>query len=167
VFGSEPNCCHIGSLGCKYSWTGNLGTVWGQSRNLSELDRLSEGFPVGPFVDLFNAVVCAIWYYNIPKIMDSTSSNHLLHILRFAISNILESTVFVLYFLLLCIKGVNSSVVSPNIRLMPFLPNMQEPKLLTCCWWSLLWWGTDDIMHCFARKGHHYYMHEFLPWHDT
>ena len=133
MFGSEPNCSQIGGLGCKYTRTSNWSMVQGQSPNLSELGRLLVGFPVGPSVDSFNAVVFAVSHYSIAKIMDSTSSNHLLHILRFALSTILHSMVFLLYFVLLPIKTVNCSVMSSNIRVIPSLPTMQDQKLLTLC----------------------------------
>ena len=53
------------------------------------------------------------------KIAYSTSSNHFMHVLQFAISIILEFVFFLLYFVFLPIKAVNSSVMYSNFHVMP------------------------------------------------
>jgi len=61
----------------------------------------------------------------------STSSNHFLHVLQFAIMIILESMYLLSYVVFLPIKVVNSSVMRLNNHAMPSLPNLQELTLIT------------------------------------
>ena len=165
--GPEPKGYQMSGPGCQYTPTGISGTVQGKSHNLSELGGLSVGSPAGPSVDSFDALVSAVWKWYLPKIMYSTSSDHSLHVLQFAISIILESVVFLLYFVFLPIQAVNSSVISSNNCAMPSLPDKQDQKLMTLRWCSLSWWRNKDIMHRLAWNGDHYYLYELLPQRDT
>ena len=56
-----------------------------------------------------------------------------MHVLLFTISIILESVLFLLYFVFLPVMVENTSVMSLNICMMPQLPNMQGQKVLTHC----------------------------------
>ena len=58
--GSEPNSCQTGGPGRQYTRTVNSGTIRWKSHKPSELPGLSVGFPAGPSVDSYNALVFAV-----------------------------------------------------------------------------------------------------------
>jgi len=53
------------------------------------------------------------------------------------------------------------------IRMMPWLPNMQDPKLLTVQWRLFCQCGTVYVMHCVGWKGRHYFIYDLLPQSDS
>jgi hypothetical protein len=59
-YGSEPNNCDIGGLGCQQTRTINLGTVQCNSPNPSGLGGLTAGCPACPSVDLYKVLVFAV-----------------------------------------------------------------------------------------------------------
>ena len=146
---SQLNCCQIGSPGCQYTRTINSGTVQCKSPNLSELGGLSSGHAAGPSVDSYNALVFAVRWLYVIKIMHLAASNLFLHVLQCAILIILESVFFLSYDIFLPRKVVTSAVISSYIRAMPWLPIIQDQKLLTVSWHSLPWWGNIYMLYCF------------------
>ena len=51
---------------------------------------------------------------------------------------------------------VNNSVMNAKISVMTWLPNMQQPKLLTLRWRSFSEWGDDCGAVSFANKSCQY-----------
>jgi len=165
--GSKQNSCEIGILGRQNTRTINLGLVKWTSPNSSDFGGLSAGCPAFPSVDSYSALVFAVYQSCVIVMAYSTSSNVFTHAMQFAILIILESKLFLVYFVFLSIKAVNSSVMSSSICVMTSLPNMQNLKLLMLCWRSFSWWGNIDVMHCFNWKGHHNFVYEGLPQRDS
>jgi len=56
----ELNHCQICGPGPQCSQTVDAGTVRWKSTNPTELERLSAGFPVGPSIDSYNALIVAV-----------------------------------------------------------------------------------------------------------
>jgi len=101
------------------------------------------------------------------KIAYSTSNDPLLNALQVAISIILESMFFLLWFILWTTKLVYSSVMIWNIHAVPWLPNIHNHILITLLWCSVSRWGKEDIVHCVGWKGHHYRVYKLLPRSDS
>jgi hypothetical protein len=75
------------------------------------------GYPAGSFIDSYNAYVFAVWSQYHIKTAYATWNNHLVHVLQFAISIILEFIFFLLYCIFLPIQWVNTSVICFNIHI--------------------------------------------------
>jgi len=58
---SEVNHCPIGGPGCQYTRILNLGTIRWQSPNPSDFGGIAVGYPAGPSVDSYIALVFAVW----------------------------------------------------------------------------------------------------------
>jgi len=69
----------------------------------------------------------------------------------------------ILYIVLLCITAFNSFVMSWTIHPMPWLPNMQDQKLLMLGWHLFSWWGKVCVIRWSGCQGHHYIVNESLP----
>jgi len=68
----------------------------------------------------------------------------------------LESVFYLWYIVLLPVLEVNNCVMSRKIRVMPWLPYMQELKQLTICWRSFSGCGREHVAVVFATKGCQY-----------
>jgi len=85
-----------------------------------------------------------------------------LHALQLAISINLESVFYLWYIVLLTIRAGNNSVTIMKTCAMPWLPNMQQLKLLTLRWRSFSGLGREDITVDFASKGCQYLIDGYL-----
>jgi hypothetical protein len=89
------------------------------SRNLSELNGLSVGYTVGPFVDRNNALVFAVCPQHFVKIGYSTSRNHMPEFSKFPSWMIFKSVYLLVRVVFLPIQGVKCVGMSSNIHSMP------------------------------------------------
>ena len=94
--------------------------------------------------------------------MFSTTNNKVLHALKFTISINLESVFYQCYTVFLPLREVNNSVMSVQIRTMPWFPNVEELKLLMLCWRSLSGCSREHFTVDFASKGCQYLMNGCL-----
>jgi len=70
--------------------------------------------------------------------------------------------VFLWFIVFLLIKAVNSSVMSSNIGVMPWLPHTQDQKLLTLHWRSSSDRGREHVAVVLAPKGSQYLINGYL-----
>jgi len=166
-FGSEPrvevNHHQLHGPSIQIHRNVHSGMVRWTSPNPSEMGRSSVGCPVGPSEDSYNALAFAVWYLYLNKIAELTSSNTLFITLQVVISDILESMIFLLWFVLWSTRMVNSSFTISYIHEMPSFPNIRHQKLRTVHWRPFLRWGNEDIIRYSSWKGHHYMIYKSLP----
>ena len=163
----EENHCQIADLTCQYTRTVNSGTIQWKSPNTSELGGLPAGRPAGPSDDSHNDLVFSVWWMWTIKARYLAANDLFLDILQFAVSIILESVFFILFFVFKPRKVVNSSVMSWSIWAIPWLPNMQDQKLLMLHWCQFSGWGNTYVMHCFEWKHSQNILNDLLAQSDT
>jgi len=96
------------------------------------------------------------------EIAFSSTNNMFLHALHLAISINLELVFYPSYIVYFPLRMFNDSVMNAKIRTIPWLPNMELPKLLTFRWWSLPGCGREHVAVVFAGKGCQYLINECL-----
>ena len=87
----------------------------------------------------------------------------------FAVCDIQYFGICVFCFILssLPIKAANSAGMSSSIPAMYWIPNMQDPMMLTVPWHSVSSWCNTDVMHYGISKRRHYLIYELLRLRDT
>jgi len=153
---SKLNHCQIGNPGRHWIRTVNSCTARWYDPNPSELGGLSVGRPAGPSIDSYKALVFAVCQYYLIKVAFSTTNNTFLHALQFAISINVESVFYFWYIVLSLIRGDKNYLMSAKICAMPWLPNMQELKLMTLHWCPFSGCGSEHVPDVFASKGCQY-----------
>jgi len=78
-----------------------------------------------------------------------------------------ESLIFLVYVIFYTRQGVNSSVISCSVRSIPWLPSMQDKKLLTLHWRSFSSLGNTPVIDYCRWTGCQNIVHEIWPRGDT
>ena len=88
--------------------------------------------------------------------MFSTTNNALLHVVQFVILINLISEFYLCYMGFLPIKAVNNTDMRTKIRVMPWLPNMQDLKLFTPRWCLFSGFRREHVAVVFGSTGSQY-----------
>jgi len=150
--GFNPNLCQMGGRGCQTTQTVDTGTVWWSSPNPSESGGMSAVHPAGSSMDSTRALTFGVCELYLIKIAFSSTKDMHWHAEQLAIWSNLVSVFYHWYMVFLSFTVVKNSAMNTEISVMPWLPNMKQPKLLTLCWRCFSGCGCEHFAVVFLRK---------------